>query len=217
MVKKSNQQEILQYLDACTSTYGARPMTDDAKAIWMAILSRYSRDQIVGAFQKHLSTSVYMPKPADIVTIIDGDPTDRASVAWMKVINAIREVGDYSSICFDDPVIHAVISNMGGWVKLCHIREQEVPFVEKAFVQHYKAFKASDSARSMNDVPRYLSGTIALGNQSANRQEPEHVVMYGDQDMAELVFRQGNDGVKYRLSHVSGAKSASVLRLGHSV
>lgn len=195
--------KILSYLDAATSIFNARPMTEEGKRIWIAILSRYQFEQIDYAFQKYMSESSFMPKPADIVKIIDGNPTDKATLAWNKVLCAIRDIGEYQSICFDDPIIHVVLQEMGGWSKICRITDDKVPFVAQDFSKRYQT-KAAVGVERLEGVPRALSGYFAVTNKSGGIEAQEEVVLYGDEDMAELVFKMGaGDGVA-RLTHRRG-------------
>jgi len=60
-----------------------------------------------------------MPKPADIIRAIKGNSQTQSLQAWSKVEDAIRLVGPYRSVVFDDLAIHGVLQEMGGWVKLC--------------------------------------------------------------------------------------------------
>ena len=68
---------------------------------------------------------------------IGGTMESRAIGAWAKVIKAIREVGQYKTIQFDDPIIHSVIEVMGGWEGICEGPESETKWIEKEFVKLY--------------------------------------------------------------------------------
>lgn len=195
--------KILEYLDAATSIYNARPMTEEGKRIWIAILGKYQFDQIEYAFQKYMAESSFMPKPADIVKIIEGNPTDKATLAWNKVLCAIRDVGEYQSICFDDPIIHAVLQEMGGWGKMCRITDDKVPFVAQDFSKRYQS-KSALGVERLEGVPRSLSGYFAVTNKSSGIEAEENVVLYGDEDMAELVFKMGAGDGMAKLTHRRG-------------
>ena len=80
----------------------------------------------------------FMPKPADIARYIDGDSETRALNAWGKVMCAVRQVGAWDSVIFDDPIIHIVLTEMGGWVSLCRKQESELSFIFKEFEKRYR-------------------------------------------------------------------------------
>jgi hypothetical protein len=53
-----------------------------------------------------------MPKPADIVRNLQGTASDRSLIAWGKLLEAMRRVGAYRSVAFDDGAIHAAVEDM---------------------------------------------------------------------------------------------------------
>lgn len=116
-------------------------------------LSAHARDPDAG---------VYPPKPADVIKHLRGSKGTRAMVAWAKVHRAIRCCGGWDSVAFDDPIIHACIRDMGGWVGLCETAEDELPFRERAFCQRYEAY----ALHGCDSPPRYLPGRAEGHNAS---------------------------------------------------
>jgi hypothetical protein len=64
---------------------------------------------------------------------------DRPTLAWGDVRRAISRVGGYDSPKFDDPIIHATIRQLGGWVALCDSTADELVWREKDFLRTYAA------------------------------------------------------------------------------
>lgn len=64
---------------------------------------------------------------------------DRPLIAWGDVRRAISRVGGYDSPNFEDPLIHAVIWQLGGWPALCDATTEELVWREKDFRQTYAA------------------------------------------------------------------------------
>lgn len=62
---------------------------------------------------------------------------DKPTLAWGDVRRAINRVGAYDSPKFDDPVIHATIRQLGGWVALCDSTAEELVWREKDFLRTY--------------------------------------------------------------------------------
>ena len=60
-----------------------------------------------------------------------------------KVEDAFIKAGIYKSLIFDDPVIHAVIDNLGGWVHYCNLPEVEVKWWQKV-LSFFKLYKISE-------------------------------------------------------------------------
>ena len=48
----------------------------------------------------------------------------QAQQAWSKVLNAVRRMGGDATVIFDD-LIHSVIDDMGGWVRLCEMYQRK--------------------------------------------------------------------------------------------
>ena len=86
-------------------------------------------------------TGMFLPKPADIIRHIDGSSDSQAKVAWSQVDKAIRYHGAWASVVFvEEPRIHAVIADMGGWIKLCATSEREYAFRQNEFEKRYRGY-----------------------------------------------------------------------------
>jgi len=96
----------------------------------------------------------FMPKPADFVRYIEGNNETKALIAWGKVMRAIREVGAWESVTFDDAKIHAVILDMGGWIELCRKTIKELDFMAREFEKRYCAYQY----RGDDNYPERLTG-----------------------------------------------------------
>jgi hypothetical protein len=123
--------------------------------------------------------------------------------AWSKVESAIRHIGSYNSIAFDDPLIHWVILDMGGWVKLCACSAKEMPFCANEFMKRYQACREGKSSQH----PKYLVGVIEHSNRSAGytitgAQEP---VLMGNPSLALAVFATGTDSPAIPINRPSEA------------
>ena len=84
-----------------------------------------------------------MPTVADFLEHIGGgNAEDKAEIEAGKVVEAVRSVGAYRSVVFDDPVTMAVISRaFGGWVRLCqNMTDREEKFFRKEFKQAYGSY-----------------------------------------------------------------------------
>lgn len=151
--------------------------------MWFDDLRKYTLDQIREAFSAHRrdrKNGQFMPKPSDIIRHIEGAPDELSTQAWSKLIGAIKSVGSYSSVCFDDPVIHACVSEMGGWSKVCELEINEIPFKQKEFERLYLS-KTSDSAgKLVLNAPRYLPGVTELANTKMYQHVKPEIVFIGD-------------------------------------
>lgn len=101
------------------------------------------------------------PSPADWIKAIEGDSETKSLAAWTNVIKAIRHVGLYESVRFSDPIIHAVINDMGGWIFLCKQSERELIFLQKEFERRYRDYV---SGEKMTMTMHHLAGQIEHQN-----------------------------------------------------
>ncbi|RDH39967.1 MAG: hypothetical protein CFE62_006250 [Candidatus Aquirickettsiella gammari] len=101
------------------------------------------------------------PSPAEWIKAIEGDADSQSLVAWTEIIKTIRHVGHYDSVIFNDPRIHAVIKDMGGWIFLCQQSERELIFLQKEFERRYKNYY---SVNKLTVSSTYLTGQIEHQN-----------------------------------------------------
>lgn len=147
-----------------------------AADVWWNAMRQFDLPAVTQAFNRHLmnpDTGQFLPKPADIVRMLGGRTQDRALMAWAKVDKAVRQVGTYESVAFDDPIIHRVLHEMGGWVALGQKDEKEWPFVAKEFENRYRSYASRGETpeypplligieRSYNDAKGLKSGQPRL-------------------------------------------------------
>lgn len=160
---------------------------------WNALLP-FDIEAIKSAFQSHVQNpegGQYMPKPADVVSYLQGSHATQALGAWSQVMNALYRFGSYHSLIFDDPCIHAVISDMGGWVHLCETTQRELPYRAREFEKRYAAYLC----RPPVCYPKQLNGRLAAQqNAIGNLNEPPLLV--GDVHKAQQVYQQGQETSK---------------------
>ena len=178
-------------LTACMTLYN-RPMTPDVLELYTRALSRYDTDDILRALEVHLldpDVGQYPPKPADLVRRISGSNTTVAARAWARVVEAVRLVGCWQSVVFDDPLIHACLEQMGGWIKVCQMTEDEIPFRAKDFERLYLGYKQQGAIPHY--PPRLIGRAEASNSEHGFQTQPP--LMLGDAKRAQLVYQGGSD------------------------
>jgi hypothetical protein len=154
--------------------------------LYWRILQHYDWVDIRRAFRAYIENpdnGQYMPKPADLIRFIKGNSQSRSLQAWSKVEKAIGHVGPYRSVVFDDEIIHAVLHEMGGWIRLCGISEKELPFTAKEFQTRYTSLCNNPP----NHFPKYFSGINEhLNGQKGFQNEP--LVLLGDHLKAKALL-----------------------------
>lgn len=163
-------------------------------SIFWNSLKNYDIDVVEDAVQRHVNnpdTGQYMPKPADIIRMIEGGSKDAAAIAWSKFDEALRHIGTYQDVRFDDPIIMRVVHDMGGWVGFGDKLEDEWPFVANDFKARYTAYRAR---RAAFDFPKLLIGRAGGYNRS-NGFMLEPPVNYGTPEGCLLVEQKGMESV----------------------
>lgn len=169
-----------------------KELSDFALEVWWNALKNYDLKAIVSAFGRHMINTEagrWLPKPADIVRMLAGSSQDAALVAWAKVDQGVRRVGTYVDVVFDDPLIHRVLHDMGGWIAMGYKTEDEWPFVAKEFENRYRGF------RERSDIPDYPQKLIGIANAHNESQglPLQPYVMIGDEKTCNQVLAGGSN------------------------
>ena len=154
-------------------------------------LKGFEWQDIKQAFKAHIhnpDSGQYFPKPADLVRFIEGSGETKALLAWAKVSKAIVQIGAYQSIVFDDPLIHIVLEDLGGWIKLCATPTKEIPFRASEFQKRYMIFVAKPPDHYL----KYCCGLIETINTKTGYPIKSRVFV-GDLKKARQVMLSGND------------------------
>lgn len=145
------------------------PITRHTIDLYFAALEEYDINDIrlaVSRHIKHPEAGRFFPAPADLIKIMQGGTASRAALAWAKVERAIREIGPWEDVVFDDPTIHLVIHELGGWGRLCEIKEADLNIKSRTFQNIYPELAARQpaeraipalkgiAARPLNSAPR---------------------------------------------------------------
>jgi hypothetical protein len=159
-------------------------------SVWWAGCQPFSLDQVRKALTAHAldaERGQFAPKPADLVRQLDGTRTDRSLMAWSKVFDTMRSIGAYRSVAFDDPAIHAAITDLGGWPTVCRSEIAELPFLQKRFCDSHRAY----TARSVVlEAPTYLPGEFDAQNAIAGHESAPPVAVRSDAARAAIGTEQ---------------------------
>ena len=133
----------------------------------------------------------FMPKPGEIVGALQGKQNEQSLLAWVKVTKGIRQVGASKTVIFDDPLIHAVIADLGGWIRLCRLTERELNFQQREFERLYACYLQ----RPLRRYPRQLTGIADTANAASGYEERQKPVLLGDPTQAAFVYKNGTDSL----------------------
>jgi hypothetical protein len=215
-LNQSDKREFAKLITDVMAYYRQDASNFTIQLFWNACQS-VELEHIQKAFQAHCMDAergVFPPKVADIVRALSGTVTDRAAMAWGKVLEAMGSVGAYSDVVFDDPAIHAAIEDCGGWVKMCRSQTEELSYLQHRFCQSHKAY----TGRGNFEYQRRLIGDRSPDHDYSTRGIPlPKPAVIGDIDKARMVYQGGNAGGKTSISFqeidMSRALSAPVKLL----
>jgi hypothetical protein len=177
--------EFVKLMTSLGILYG-KPMSEQLIDIYWQALQAFSFREAFNAHVRNPDTGQYLPKPADVVRYIEGSGITQALQAWSQVVRTIRSVGCYESVVFDDPIIHAVIEDMGGWLQLCKVTEKDLPFRAQEFEKRYQGY----IVHPPHQFPKQLAGLIESCNhlQGYPKEDP---LLIGDIAQAHQIYQQG--------------------------
>ena len=147
---------------------------------WLNGLAEFPFEDIKTAFEKWMMTSDRMPKIANIREILQGSVEDLALAALLKVERAMELHGAYATVVFDDPVIHATIQSLGGWIKSCRQTESEFTWWKKDFRERYEHCLRYGMG---GEIPPKLTGIFDEKNLTLG-EKPQEPKVIGDYEKA---------------------------------
>lgn len=138
-----------------------KEFTDDQSRIYSMLLNDIPEENFINGINTMLRERVYsnLPMPADIrkycLETREEDLDIRVAAARNKIKKAMNSVGTYVTVAFDDPIIHLVIRDFGGWIKLGMTDMEEFENLLKWDLPRlYKAYATRKNA----DIPLMLEG-----------------------------------------------------------
>lgn len=186
----AEKQRFAELMIGVGELYGKKLSPQLIEIYWLA-LARYELAAVEKALNQHAVNpdgGQFMPKPADLIRRLDGGGEGRAGEAWTKVYTAVRLHGGWSSVKFKDPIISAVIMDMGGWVVLCETlqdptaEKSNFPFMAREFERRYRAYLETGRAPEVRELTgRADSDNLRIGHKP---QGPVHIG--GDWELAKL-------------------------------
>lgn len=190
--------------------YYSKEVSDGLIGIYWSGLQHFDLPAVREAMNRHMQNAdsgQFMPKIADISKMLAGTTQDRALQAWSKVDRAVRAVGNYRSVVFDDPLIHRAIQEMGGWVSLGAKSEDEWPFVAKEFENRYRSYAMRSE---VPDYPPVLIGIAEAYNEEKGFKSAPPMLI-GNSAQAQLVMEGGSKSPLIGIERLDVAGAAKLI------
>jgi hypothetical protein len=207
MNKQADYERFLTVLTGVADYYG-KELSEGVISLYWQGLQQYDIDAVEKALWDHTQNpdnGQFMPKIADLTRAMQGRTQDQAAVAWSKVDAAVRRVGTYQDVVFDDSIIHRVIADMGGWIWFGNQVEDEWPFVAKNFENRYRGYKLR------GETPEYAPVLIGMANAQNQQQgfRGNPPILIGNQAKANSVMLAGTNAPLLEMRQAG----AAVLKL----
>lgn len=192
-MKPNDKPEFARLLTDVMAYY-SKDASPFVLSLWWDACQGVELEEVKKALNSHAMDAergVYAPKVADIVRVLQGTTTDKAALAWGKVLGAMSAVGAYQDVVFDDAAIHAAIVDCGGWQKVCRGDLAELSYLQHRFTQSYKAY----TERGSFEYPRMLGGDRSPDSEylKFGRPLPKPAIV-GDPARAARVLELGGAG-----------------------
>lgn len=153
--------DMIQEVNRVTKGISAIELTPEQLNVYKALLDDIPDDKFIQGIRTMLKERPYanIPSPGDIrkycLETREEDLDIRVAAARNKIKKAMNSVGTYATVAFDDPTIHLVIRDFGGWIKLGMTDMEEFENLLKWDLPRlYKAYATRKNA----DIPLMLEG-----------------------------------------------------------
>ncbi len=207
MLDNLEEKRRFASLMVALSDYYKSEISKAVLALYWEGLKQYDYASIEKAAWAHTQSpdenGRWMPKISDLAKVLQGSTKDQAAVAWSKVDRAIRVVGTYQDVAFDDALIHRVIQDMGGWVLIGNKTDDDWPFVAREFENRYRGYRMRDE---MPAYPRKLVGIASAQNAESGINFSQGTVLIGDEKKAIDVIKSGGECSAISFSRVEVPK-----------
>lgn len=169
-MKIENHAQFVEMLAVVFDNY-SKELSPALADFWWSLMQTYDLQAVRDAFNRHCinpDNGQWVPKPADIVKLIDGGTLDAALIAWSLVDLSVRSIGPWKSVSFEDKIINAVIADMGGWPRMNEDSDEDWPFKAKEFQTRYRGYKTTGGAAAF---PEKLIGLTDMANRQAGAED----------------------------------------------
>lgn len=184
MVMNNNDKSHFQNIMVGAGELYSKEITKPLLQIYFQALQGYNIDAIAAAFTAHMVDTrhgTFMPKPADLVRLIDADkpkPDDKARIAWMAIRGSFSGFNQ-KGFKLDDKIAMAALQSIGGRSAVGMCDTSKLTFLEKQFIDSYKTIFNLDD----EDIPSCIGFKKSV---QEYKQSGEHVKSIGMEQLKAL-------------------------------
>lgn len=159
-MKEQDKAEFVKQLTGLAELFDKK-ISDTLFEIYWQTLNDLPLEDFKRGVSNLALTSKFFPKPVEFREQVLPNLDAQASLAYDKLHEAYLRLSPYHSVIFDDPVIHAVVNSLGGWIKLAGLTIDDAKWYRKDFESKYKHY--APQIRNLN-VPMKLVGQFEIDN-----------------------------------------------------
>lgn len=201
-------------LVSAQAKYYRQDMSDFLLDVWWTGCRDYALADVSSAISRHVADpdrGNFPVKVSDVVRLLEGNTADRAAEAWGKVFEAMGRVGAHQDVCFDEAAIHAAITDMGGWPKLCRWETDELSHAIHRFGELYRSY----ATRGAPGYERFLQGDTVNQDAQYERRglKVPAPVLIGDPEKCAAVYAGGGTPRAPVTFLPAGSSPAALLQL----
>ena len=112
-------EDFVPLMRSLCAAFKQDPTTDLLIAYWM-VFEEFSLDDFKRAVKRAVTECKFMPVPSELISLSGHlSVSERAVLAWTRVLSAVSTCGPYGAVEFEDRAINATVRNMGGWPTFC--------------------------------------------------------------------------------------------------
>lgn len=209
----SDHTEFRQRLIGLAEVFDAK-MSPQRVALYFEALRDLPFDAVVTALSRAVQTCTFLPRPAELRTLVLGDDEDHAEAGWMAMRAAFHTVGAYASLATSDPALGETITALfGTWPHACsqEFSPEMWSSKRKEFGRIYRVLRD----RRLTGT-RYLAGICE--QQNAGHPEWLRFVTVGVIGPAgEISQLRGDQADGYRTAIASGAGFSRLASSGLTI
>lgn len=213
MDKNHDWLPFCELMNASAEVTASQPRSRNALVMMFDCLAQYSFKQVSQAVGQHFKTKdgKFFPTISHLVLLIEGDPDEKAEVAWRYFIESFKKWSAYDSVRYPNPVYHFVIQGLGGWKKVnedfSNMGERDINFYGKDF---RKLYTIGMRSATWDNVPPYFQGSFETQNKLNGYLDavpPVYEVASGkERDRETLMLANKEDKLLLQLTQKVGTR-----------
>lgn len=124
-----DQKKFISSIGALGELFGKDISASTLKFYWVA-LQGFSDDQVQSALERAVTAFKFMPKPVELIELMQDDDEEQAIGEWAKVMRHIKNGKPGRTVPAE---VMAVLEKIGGWDHLKTLTYKDLEFKAMAF------------------------------------------------------------------------------------